>query len=396
VPADPVSGDPVSDDPVSDDPVSDDPVSDDPVSDDRARRALLAPDAFKGTADATSIAAAMAAGARRARWGCDLCPLSDGGEGFAQVLAAVPSSAGTARGQWRQTEVAGPLGRPVLARWWLADGVAVVESAAASGLPLAGGARGNDPVGASTRGTGELLVAAKAAGARRVLVGVGGSATTDGGRGALEAIEAAGGLGGTEVVVACDVETRFVDAAEQFGPQKGASPSQVAQLTERLRLLAVDLRDRYGVDVADLAGSGAAGGLAGGLAALGARLVPGFGVVAESVGLADRLGRVDLVVTGEGRLDATSWAGKVVAGVVRAARHAGVPVLVVPGALGPGGIEGAVPSIPGGRVDVEVRSLTDRVGEARALGDPTGAVEEVVAAALAERLGGGGAERRSG
>jgi glycerate kinase len=353
--------------------------------DETGPRALLAPDAFKGTADATSIAAAMAAGAGRVRWGCDPCPLSDGGEGFAQVLAAVPPSAGTPPGRWYQTEVTGPLGRPVLAQWWLAGGVAVVESAAASGLPLAGGARGNDPLGATTRGTGELLVAAVAAGARRVLVGVGGSATTDGGRGAIEAIEAAGGLGRAEVVVACDVETRFVDAAQRFGPQKGASPTQVAQLEARLAAFATRLRDRYGVDVADMAGSGAAGGLAGGLAALGARLVPGFGVVAESVGLADRLGRVDLVVTGEGRLDATSWAGKVVGGVVRAARLAGVPVLVVPGALGPGGIEGAVPSGPGGGTDVEVRSLTDLVGEARAMGDPTGAVEEVVAAALAER-----------
>lgn len=252
----------------------------------------------------------------------------------------------------------GPLGSPVVARWWMADGMAVVESAAASGLPLAGGAEGNDPLRADTRGTGELLVAAAAAGARRVLVGVGGSATTDGGRGALEAIEEAGGLGATEVIVACDVETRFVEAAEQFGPQKGATASQVAQLRRRLVALAAELRLRYGVEVADLPGAGAAGGLAGGLAALGARLVPGFGLVADSVGLQDRLATVDRVVTGEGRLDASSWSGKVVDGVVRVAGAAGVPVLVVVGAVGPGGLEGVTGAT------VEVRSLSDRFGGA--------------------------------
>ena len=248
-----------------------------------------------------------------------------------------------------------------------------MESAAASGLPLAGGAQGNDPWRATTRGTGELLVAAAAAGARRVLLGVGGSATTDGGRGALEAIEAAGGLGPTDVVVACDVDTRFVDAAGEFGPQKGATPSLVVELGDRLASYAIELRDRYGVDVADLPGAGAAGGLAGGLAALGARLVPGFGVVADAVGLEERIARADLVVTGEGRLDASSWSGKVVGGVVSLARRAGVPVLVVPGTVGPGGLEGA------GEARIEVRSLTDRFGAVGALQDPAGCVDVVVA-----------------
>ena len=226
---------------------------------------LAAPDAFKGTVTAPAVAAAIAAGARRAGWGCDRCPLSDGGEGFAHVLAAQRSSgAGAGPGTWHETPVTGPLGDAVVAAWWMADGVAVVESAAASGLPLAGGAQGNDPMRASTRGTGELLVAAASAGARRVLVGVGGSATTDGGAGALEAIEAAGGMAGTEVVVACDVRTRFVEAAEQFGPQKGATPAQVTELRDRLKSLAVQLRERYGVDVTALPGAGAAGGSPGG------------------------------------------------------------------------------------------------------------------------------------
>jgi len=272
----------------------------------------------------------------------------------------------------------------------MADGVAVVESAAASGLPLAGGAEGNDPMGATTRGTGELIAAAAAAGARRVLVGVGGSATTDGGRGALEAIDAAGGIGGVEVVVACDVGTGFIDAAEQFGPQKGATAAQVVELRDRLAAFAVQLREDYGVDVTTLPGAGAAGGLAGGLAALGARLVPGFGVVAESVGLFDRIARVDLVVTGEGRLDASSWSGKVVGEVVGAARHAGVPVLVVAGGVGPGGIEGiAAAAGDAPHVRVEVCSLSDRFGEARARRDPVGCVEAVVASALGELFDGG-------
>ncbi len=340
---------------------------------------LAAPDAFKGTAGAPALAAAMARGARRAGWDCDPCPLSDGGEGFADVLAQQrPASDASPPGSWHRTRVTGPVGEPVVASWWMGQGVAVIESAAASGLPLVGGAAGNDPLLAGTRGTGELVIAAVSAGARRVLVGVGGSATTDGGRGALEAIEAAGGLRGAEVVVACDVETRFVDAAEQFGPQKGATPAQVGELRDRLVAFAGHLFERYGVDVTAMAGSGAAGGLAGGLAALGARLVPGFGVVAESVGLLDRLTRARLVVTGEGRLDASSWSGKVVGAVVGTARGVGVPVLVVAGAVGPGGIEAEAMG-----PDVEVCSLVERFGETRALDDPTRCVEEVVAGALA-------------
>jgi len=364
--------------------------------DDRPRpTALLAPDAFKGTASASAVAAAMADGARSAGWDYDLCPLSDGGEGFAEVVVSAPAAGGgLPRARQNHTWVTGPLGAPVLAQWWLLDRMAVMESAVASGLPLAGGAAGNDPLGASTRGTGELLLAALGAGARRVLLGVGGSATTDGGRGALDAIEEAGGLGGAEVIVACDVETRFVDAAEQFGPQKGATPAQVVELRDRLTALAQEMRSRYGVDVARLRGGGAAGGLAGGLAALGAQLVPGFRVVAESVGFADRLRHADLVVTGEGRFDASSWSGKVVGGVVHAARGSGVPVLVVAGSVGPGGIDGGAQSgAPGGwwsgdgDPPVLVLSLTDRFGEALAMDDPAGSVQEVVAHALGELFG---------
>jgi len=204
---------------------------------------------------------------------------------------------------------------------------------------------------------------------------VGGSATTDGGLGALEALDEAGGLGGAEVVVACDVQTRFVDAASVFGPQKGASPDQVAQLRRRLEALAEAYRRRTGGDVAALAGSGAAGGLGGGLVVAGARLVPGFYVVADAVGLRARLARARLVLTGEGRLDASTWAGKVVAGVCREAARRGRPVVVVAGEV----------SDDGARAGLEVVDLSARFGPRVSLADPARCVTEAVRAALADR-----------
>jgi len=337
----------------------------------RTRLVLAAPDAFKGTAAASEIAAAVAIAARDAGWACDECPLADGGEGFADVVSAAADGAG----RWIETTVTGPLGRPVVARWYLAPGQAVIESATASGLPLAGGSAGNDPVGATSRGTGELIAAAVAAGARRILIGVGGSATTDGGLGAVEAIDESGGLADTEVVVACDVETLFADAADVFGPQKGASAAQIVVLRRRLEALAARYRVERGVDVSSLTRAGAAGGLAGGLAVLGARLVPGFDVVADAVSLVERIGRADLVVTGEGRLDASSWSGKVVGGVRTRARSAGVPLLVVAGTVGAGGPQSGL----------EVVDLTDRFGPAPAMADPAACVREVVREALEHR-----------
>ncbi|MGH9091175.1 MAG: glycerate kinase, partial [Acidimicrobiales bacterium] len=231
-------------------------------------------------------------------------------------------------------------------------------------------------VRAGTAGVGELVLAAVRAGARRIVVGVGGSATTDGGRGAVEAVGSRDRLEGAELVVACDVRTPFRQAAEVFGPQKGATPEQVAELTRRLDGLAGRYR-RLGVDVDRLPGAGAAGGLAGGLAALGARLVPGFDLVAELVGLAGRLAGADLVMTGEGCLDATSFDGKVVGGVVAAAGGR-APVLCVVGSTEPGGLA-AVPA--GGPVTVV--DLSRRFGVARARRD----VLELVAVAVAERVG---------
>jgi glycerate kinase len=243
-------------------------------------------------------------------------PLADGGEGtLDSLLAAVGGSRRTAR-------VTGPLGGRVDAEWaLLSDGTAVVEAAQASGLALVRGR--NDPLRATTRGTGECIAVALRSGARRVVVGVGGSATTDGGLGAVETL--GWSLVGADVVVACDVTTHFVDAARVYGPQKGASDAEVQLLARRLARLAEQYESRTGVDVRALDGSGAAGGLAGGLAAIGARLEPGFDVVAGAAGLDAALDGADLVLTGEGRADATSFAGKVVGGVLEWAGDVGIP-----------------------------------------------------------------------
>jgi glycerate kinase len=340
-----------------------------------SRSVVAAPDSFKGTATSQVIAAAIAAATAGTGWRAELCPMSDGGEGFAEVLASLrPNNTG----RWREKSVTGPLGSPVTAPWWFDPPEAVLESAAASGLVLAGGAAGNDPMAATSRGTGDLILAALGAGARQVLLGVGGSATTDGGEGAVEAIVAAGGLGDAEVLVACDVECPFVEAASRFGPQKGASAEQVVELRARLERCALDYERRFGVDVKAMPYAGAAGGLAGGLAAVGARLVSGFDVVAGRCLLEDRVGSAALVVTGEGRLDETSWTGKVVGGVVGLARRASVPVLVVAGSVDP------VAARSSGE-QVSVESLEDRFGATYAHGHAAEAVSRVVGDFLAAR-----------
>jgi len=242
-------------------------------------------------------------------------PLADGGEGTLDALIAAVG------GSRRTTAVTGPLGDVVEAEWaMLRGGVAVVEMARASGLALVE-AR-NDPLRATSRGTGELIAAAARSGARRIIVGVGGSASTDGGLGAIDAL--GWSLPAVEVAVACDVTTPFLDAARVYGPQKGATAAQVALLGRRLERLADQYQSRTGVDVRTMEHAGAAGGLAGGLAALGATLEPGFDVVAGAAGLGDALERAAFVLTGEGRLDATSLEGKVVGGALDWAAEHGV------------------------------------------------------------------------
>jgi glycerate kinase len=317
---------------------------------DRVARAVACPDKFRGTLRADEAATAIATGLRRAGYDDVVeAPMADGGEGTLDTLLA---SLGGSR---RVARVTGPLGDAVDAEWGvLPSGIAVVEMARASGLALVAGR--NDPLRASTRGTGELIAVARREGFRRVIVAVGGSATTDGG---LAAVETLGwSLQGMEVTVACDVESAFLDAARIYGPQKGATSAQVALLTRRLELLADQYRKRTGFDVTTMASAGAAGGLAGGLAAIGAQLVPGFEAVAEAVGLETAFDGASLVVTGEGKLDASSLEGKVVGGVLAWAAELGVPHVAV--------IAGQVTDDARAMLEprANVLALTDRVWQA--------------------------------
>lgn len=289
---------------------------------------LAAPDKFRGSLTGPEVAEAIAAGAQEAHWSTVLMPLADGGEGLVEALG----------GATHTSEVTGPKGAMITADWRLGDdGVAVIESAAASGLALAGGASGNDPLAATSTGTGELIVDAVRGGARKIIVGLGGSAMTDGGFGAVTAVLE--GLGqtpreaGVEVIAACDVSTAFTDAAAIFGPQKGASAQDVVTLTTRLTELQDHYAREYGVRLTDAPGAGAAGGLGGGLLALGATLQPGFALVAEHLNLAAAIEGADLVVTGEGALDLESFNGKVVGEVIALARAASKPVLVIAGII---------------------------------------------------------------
>ena len=289
-----------------------------------SHRFLVAPDAFKGTLSAPLVAAAIGRGLEAGGLPPgDLCPIADGGEG---TLEGLPAALG---GNTAGAEVSDPLGRPVRAGFGLlGEGArAIVEVAAASGLGLVA-TRELDAEAASSFGTGELIVAAVQAGAETVLVAAGGSATTDGGAGVLEAIDAAGGLRGATLVVLCDVRTPFEEAAMRFGPQKGADAATVRRLARRLERLASRLpRDPRGVPM-----GGAAGGLAGGLwAAHGARLVAGAPFVLDALDFDARLRASRAVVTGEGRLDATTLQGKAVFEVCTRARQMGVPAHAVVG-----------------------------------------------------------------
>src|SRR5581483_9365506 len=351
----------------------------------RGMRVLVAPDKFRGTLSAAEAARAIAAGWRRVRPSdrVEEVPMADGGEGTLDALLSVLG------GERRRVRVRGPLGDPVDAAFGLTaerPARAVVEMAAASGLALVSEPR-RDPLRASTYGTGELIRAACRAGAREVIVGLGGSATTDGGAGMAQALgirlldaegrEVGSGGGGALVqlagidaggldpdvrrarfVAACDVEAPLTGpggAAAVFGPQKGASRADVEVLDRALAHLAAIIHRDLGLDLRDVPGAGAAGGLGAGLVAfLGAHLRPGVGVVMEAVGLPARSEAADRVITGEGSFDAQSLLGKVAGGVIRAAREVGVPVVVLCG-RSEVGVDGVV-----------VESLVERVGEERA------------------------------
>jgi glycerate kinase len=234
-------------------------------------------------------------------------------------------------GERRKASAHDPLGRPIEAEYALVrDGsTAIVEASAASGLGLvAEGER--DAEAASSAGTGELIAAAIEAGADRILVAAGGSATTDGGRGAIEAIEAAGGLGGAKLEVLCDTSVPFERAAEVYATQKGASPEQLERLTSRL----VALAGTFPRDPRGRAMTGAAGGLSGGLwAACGAHLVPGATFVLGVVGFDRRLENADAVITGEGRIDSQSHEGKLTGEIAKRCRAAEVPCHAIAGEI---------------------------------------------------------------
>ena len=330
---------------------------------------VAAPDKFRGSATAAEVADAMGAAAEAVGASCARLPLADGGEGLLAVLG----------GANRTTLVCGPLGEPVEAEWRLDCDVAVVEMATASGLLLAGGATGNDPMTATSRGTGELVREAISAGARRIIVGVGGSACTDGGIGAVEVLADLGPMGGEQgfqVFVAADVRTQFGAAAVQFGPQKGAHGAQLDLLTDRLAQVAAGYRRRFGIDVSSIPGGGAGGGLAGGLAALGGRIESGFELVAQQLGLAAAISAADLVLTGEGKLDAGSFRGKVVGGVLAMAHRAGVSACVIVGDVAENLDLG----------DHRVISLTGRYGLAASLADPQRLIRLAAGSYLSEAL----------
>jgi glycerate 2-kinase len=295
---------------------------------------LVAPDSFKGTLRAAQVAAAIAAGLERSGLvPPDVCPFADGGEGTLEVLLTALG------GETAGASATDALGRPIpTAGFALIEGggTAIVEVAEASGLARISEDE-RDAYAATSRGTGELIVAAAAAGAEVVLVAAGGSATTDGGAGAIEAIEEAGGLQGTTLVVLCDVRTPFERAAAVFSPQKGADAKTVKRLATRLEKLTQTLpKDPRGQPM-----TGAAGGLAGGLwAQYNAKLEPGAAFVLSALDFDRRMRAAHAVIVGEGRLDATTLQGKIAGEIATRARQAGVPCHAIVGqdALDPFGV----------------------------------------------------------
>jgi glycerate 2-kinase len=346
-------------------------------------RIVVAPDSYKGSATALAVAEAIERGVKAVFRDADVAkvPIADGGEGTVDALVVATN------GRIEERTVRGPLGDPVRARWGvLGDGeTAVVEMAAASGLPLVPKER-RDPRAATTYGTGELVRAALEAGLARIVVGIGGSATNDGGTGFARAlgarfldeggrdlpeggaalarlarIELAGldpRLASAQITVACDVDNPLTGprgASAVYGPQKGATPEMVKELDAALGRYAEVARAATGRDVATQAGAGAAGGLGAGLLFFTpARLRPGVSIVLETTAFEALVKGADLVITGEGRTDFQTAMGKAPVGVAAAAKRHGVPVLCLSGGLGDGaddvlaqGIDAVASIVPG-------------------------------------------------
>ena len=333
-----------------------------------ARTVLIAPDCFGDSLTAVQAARSIGQGWRSSRPGdrLILAPQSDGGPGFVEVLAS-------RLGQVRTATVRGPLDDDVEARWVLEANpshppvTAYIESAQACGLGLLDSPPTvRTALDAHSRGVGQLIAAAREAGADRIVVGLGGSACTDGGRGMVDAL---GGLAaaralldGVELIAASDVEHPLLGprgAAAVFGPQKGADPAAIATLEGRLTVWAEELRVLAGRTVSHDRGAGAAGGIGAALIALGGRRESGAAIIAERTGLPDDVAAADVIITGEGRFDTQSLHGKVVSALAAAARSRQIPVLVLAGqvaleesALQPAGITAAF-------------SIAERAGSAR-------------------------------
>ena len=315
-------------------------------------RVVVCPDKFAGTLSAVEAAAAMAEGWLRARPNDEVTqiPLADGGPGFLEVLHA------NLGGQFHPVQVQDPLGRPVDAQWLEHNGTAYIEAAQANGLALLAPEE-RDPLRTSSFGVGELIAAAAMP---QIVVGLGGSATNDGGRGAFEALA---GQPVDGLLLATDVDSPLLGphgATYGFAPQKGARPEQLPALEQRMHDWAQ--RDP---ELAQAPGAGAAGGLGFGLMLLGGRRVSGIELVAEAVGLADACAEADLVITGEGKFDWQSLHGKVASGVLTAAGDA--PVVVLAGTVD---VESPVPAY----------SLIDEVGRERAFAEPAAALAELAGA----------------
>ena len=359
-------------------------------------KTIIAPDSFKGSLTASEAAEAIAAGVRGALPDaeCVLIPLADGGEGTVQALVKATG------GRIIRVPATDPLGKRIESFFGiLGEGeTAVVETAAASGLPLVP-ERLRDPMVTTTFGTGELIKAALDMGCRRLILGIGGSATNDGGVGAIQALggrfkDENGeevGFGGGElarirsidvsgldprlediaVVVACDVDNPLTGpqgASAVFGPQKGATPEMVSALDAGLRNLAEVIRRDLGIDIESLPGAGAAGGLGAAAAAfLHAELRPGIEIVLEATRFVEHLDGASLAITGEGKVDAQTLRGKAVMGVLDAARSKGVPVLVLAGSVESEGYEllnrGAVAVVPIVTEPMALSEAFSRAGE---------------------------------
>lgn len=335
------------------------------------RTILIAPDSFKGSLTSVQVASALADGWRRARPDDEilLCPLADGGEGTLEAIAAAGGWT------WQAATVRDPLGRSIEARWLRsADGHrAAIEMAQASGLSRVTAAE-RDPIGATSVGTGELLRAAIDVGVRTILLGIGGSATTDGGRGMLDGLLADHpDLGTIDLEVACDVANPLLGpdgAAAVYGPQKGATPDDVVELDARNAAWADELEAREDRRERETPGAGAAGGVGFALLAIQDRfrrfgLRPGVELVMEATDFDRRLARADLVVTGEGRIDAQTGFGKTALGVAKRAAAAGVPCIAVGGGVE---IEGIAALAAVGAVAVPVVERPQSVEAAMAAG----------------------------